>query len=87
MKKEQSSHKWTSDETNLFCENLADPMNSFVEKLEKRALENYLYIKYLIPLLLNLKKAWKMRSSKKNSKLWSKKERNQMDGWNETFTN
>ena len=87
MKKEQSSHKWTSDETNLFYENLADPMNSFVETLEKRALENYLYIKYLIPLLLNLKKAWKMRSSKKNLKLWSKKEKNQMDGWSETFTN
>ena len=31
MEKEWPSHKRTSDETNLFCEILADPMNNFME--------------------------------------------------------
>ena len=33
MKKEQKSHKWTSDDTNLFCEILADLVNNFTETL------------------------------------------------------
>ena len=35
MEKEQPSRKWTSDETNLFCEMLADPVNHVMETLEK----------------------------------------------------
>ena len=30
MEKERPSHKTTSDETNLFCEILADPVNNFM---------------------------------------------------------
>ena len=33
MEKERPSHNWISDETNIFCEILADPVNSFVETL------------------------------------------------------
>ena len=29
--KEGSSHNWISDETNIFCEILADPVNNFME--------------------------------------------------------
>ena len=36
MKKEQPSHKWTSDETNLFCEILADLVNNFMETFIER---------------------------------------------------
>ena len=31
--KEGSSHNWISDETNIFCEILADPVNNFMETL------------------------------------------------------
>ena len=41
MEKEQSSRKWTSDKTNLFCDILADLVNNFMETLEKRALKNH----------------------------------------------
>ena len=33
MEKEWTSYKWTSDETNLFCEILADLLNNFMETL------------------------------------------------------
>ena len=33
MEKERPSHNWISDETNIFCEILADPVNNFVETL------------------------------------------------------
>ena len=39
MEKEWPSHKWTSDETNVFCEILADPVNFFMETLERGALK------------------------------------------------
>ena len=64
MEKKQPSRKWTSDETNLFCEILADPENNSMETLEKSALKKHYAAKYLIPLLLNLKKAWKMFRTK-----------------------
>ena len=56
MKKERPSHKWTHDETNLFCEILADPVNSFMKALERErgALKKHSAVKYLILLLLNL---------------------------------
>ena len=75
MEKEQPSRKWTSDETSLFCEILPDPINSFMETLEKRALKNYQHMKYLISLLLDLKKAWKVLSSKKKFKNFESKKR------------
>ena len=31
----QPSHKWDSDETDLFCEILADPVNNFMENLKR----------------------------------------------------
>ena len=63
MEKERSSHKWTSDESNLFCEILTDPGNNFVETLERGALKKHSVVNYSISLLLNLK-VWKMLSSK-----------------------
>ena len=63
MEKERSSHKWTSDESNLFCEILTDPGNNFVENLERGALKKHSAVNYSISLLLNLK-VWKMLSSK-----------------------
>ena len=65
MDKERPSHKWTSDETNLFCVILADPVNNFMETLERGATKKPSPVNYLISLLLNLKKFWKMISSKK----------------------
>ena len=47
--KEQQSLKWTSDKTNLFCKIPADPMNNFIEIIEKKTLKNHLHVKYLIP--------------------------------------
>ena len=37
MEKERTSRKWTSHETNLFCEILADPVNNFMETLQRGA--------------------------------------------------
>ena len=46
-----------------------------METLEKNAIKKDPAVKYLIPLLLNLKKAWKMSSLKKKIiKLEGKKE-------------
>ena len=64
--KEQQSLKWTSDKTNLFCKIPADPMNNFIEIIEKKTLKNHLLVKYLIPLLWNLRNSWKILCSKKN---------------------
>ena len=84
MEKEQLS-LWTSDETYLFCEILANLMNNFKDTLKNRALKNYLHMKYLIPLLFNLKNAWKMlRSKKKIQKTLKQEERNQIVGRSET---
>ena len=55
MKKERPSHNWTSDEKNLFCEILADPVNKFMETIGRWALKKQSAGKYLIPLLLKLK--------------------------------
>ena len=44
MDTEQLSPKWKSDKTNLFCEILADPVNNFMETLEKRSLKKLLHI-------------------------------------------
>ena len=65
MEKEWPCHKWTSDGTNHFCEILADPAKYFMETLERGALKRHSAEKYLISLLLNLKK---MFSSKKKIK-------------------
>ena len=40
METEWTPRKWTSDEANLFCEILADPVNSFMETSEKRVFKN-----------------------------------------------
>ena len=40
METERTPRKWTSDETNLFCEILAYPVNSFMETSEKRMFKN-----------------------------------------------
>ena len=64
MEKKRLSHKWTSDETILFCGILTDPVNNFMETVQTGALKRHSTMNYLIPLLLNLKKARKMLSSK-----------------------
>ena len=64
MEKERPSHKWTCDETNLICDILTDPVNNFMETLQRGALKRHSAVKYLTPLLLNLKK---MLSSKKKN--------------------
>ena len=64
MEKKRPSHKWTSDETNLFSQILADPENNFMVTLKKSAFKKHPIVKYLIPLLPNLKKAWEMFSTK-----------------------
>ena len=58
MEKKRTSHKWTSDETNLFCE---------------IALKRHSAVKYLMPLLLNLKKIFS--SKKKNQKTSKQKKK------------
>ena len=63
MEKMRPFGKWSSDKTNLFCEILAYPEN-FMETLEKSAFKKHPTVECLIPLLLNLKKAWKMFSTK-----------------------
>ena len=45
MEKEQPSPKWTSDDTILFNEILADPVNNFMETREKRGLKKRLHMK------------------------------------------
>ena len=40
METEWTPRKWTSDETNLFSEILAYPVNSFMETSEKRVFKN-----------------------------------------------
>ena len=40
MEKDRASHKWTFDETNLFWEILADPVNNFMETLERGMLKS-----------------------------------------------
>ena len=71
MKKQRPSHKWTPDETNLFCEILAKPVNNCMETLWRWALKKNSAVKYLIPLLLNLKSV----QSKKKSKIFKAKKR------------
>ena len=40
MGKQRPSHKWTSDETNFFCEILADPVNNSMKTLGRRELKS-----------------------------------------------
>ena len=56
---------WASDETNLFCEILADPVKNFMENLEREALKKHSAVNYLITLLQNLKKAPKILKQKR----------------------
>ena len=75
MEKQWPSLNWTSDETNLFCEIFADPVKYFMETLERGALKRHSARKYLIPLLLNLKKMFSFKEKKsKNFKAKKKKE-------------
>ena len=78
MEKERPSHKWTSDNINLFCEILADLGNNFMETLQKGALKRHSAVKYLIPLLLNLKKIF---SSKKKNQKTLKQKRKKPNCW------
>ena len=73
MGKERPSHKWTSDETNLFSEILADRSKYFMETLERGTLKMHSAVKYLIPLLLNSKKMFS--SKKKKSKNFKAKKK------------
>ena len=41
MEKEQPSHEWASDETNLFSEILVDPVNNFMENSKREALKKH----------------------------------------------
>ena len=64
---------WASDETNLFCEILADPVKNFMENLEREALKKYSAVNYLITLLQYLKKAPKtLKQKRKKPNLRSK---------------
>ena len=36
MEKERPSHKWTSNETNLSCEILADPVKNVMKKFREK---------------------------------------------------
>ena len=40
MEKKRPSHKWASDETNLFCKIVADPVNNFLKTLERGMLKS-----------------------------------------------
>ena len=73
MEKERSPFKWTSDETNIFYEILAHPVNTFIETLERWTLKKHSGVKNLIPLLLHLKKVWNVFSSKKKIKSFKAK--------------
>ena len=77
MKKERTSHKWSSHETNLFCEILADLGNNFMEILQRGALKRHSAVKYLIPLLLNLKKIFSSKK-KKSKNFKAKKKENKL---------
>ena len=81
MEKERPSHKWTSDETNLFCKIVAGPVNNFMDALGRWALKKHSAVKYFIPLLLNLKKVWKILSSKKKNKKALKQKRKKTNWW------
>ena len=61
-------------ETNLFCEILAEPANNFMEPLWRWSLKKHSTVKYLIPLLLNLKKVLKKKGSEKKIFKEKKKE-------------
>ena len=67
MEKMQPFCKWSSDKTNLFCEILAYPEKNFMETLEKSAFKKHPTVECLIPLLLNLKKAWKRFSTREKN--------------------
>ena len=82
MEKQWPSLKWTSDETNLFCEIFADPVKYFMETLERGALKRHSARKYLIPLLLNLKKMFS--SKKKSQKILKQKKRKKPNWWSKS---
>ena len=84
MEKERPSHKQTSDETNLFCVILADPVNSFMEALARGALKKPSPVNYLIPLMPNLKKVWKIISSKKKNQKTLKQKRKKQKCWSKS---
>ena len=67
MEKEWPSHKWISLETNLFCEILADLVNNFTETLWRGTLKRHSAVKYLISLLLNLKKMFSSKKKNQNT--------------------
>ena len=81
MEKEPPSHKWTSNETNLFCNILPDPVKNFYVNYRERGAKKYSAVKYLIPLLLNLQKVWKMLNSKKNNQNNLKQNRKNPNWW------
>ena len=45
MKKDRPSHKWTSDETNLFCQILAGEQlyGNFIERVAKKAFSSEVF--------------------------------------------
>ena len=81
MEKERPFHKWTFHETNLFCEILADLVNNFMETLKRGTLKRHSVVKYLIPLLLNLKKIF---SSKKKNLKTLKQKRKKPNCWSKS---
>ena len=68
----QPSHKWDSDETDLFCEILADPVNNFMENLKRergaRKHSTVIFDSIIAEFKLQNLKVWKMLSSKKKKK-------------------
>ena len=54
MEKEQPS-LWTSDETNFFCEILANPINNFMETLENMTLKKSSLRKVFVSIITEFK--------------------------------
>lgn len=76
MEKELPSDKWTSNETNLFCEILSDPVNNFVQTLERRGAEKAFNSELFDSTILDLEEVWKMLRSTKKYKKTSKQKQN-----------
>ena len=71
MEKDQPSLS-TSEETNLFCEILVDPMKNFMATLEKRALKNYLQGLENAQIKKKKKNQKPLKQKRKKPNWWSK---------------
>ena len=75
MKKERPSHKRTSDETNLFCEILADPMNNFMETSQRGKVFDSIIAEFKDSTQLKEKNMKTLKQKRKKPSWWSKSKR------------